>query len=293
MKSPLLVNLTLLLIAFIWGFGFVPQREGMNFFAPATFNAYRFAIGALTLLPLLWLNSNVNAKTVFKRNTLLFGLAIGFLLFAGATFQQIGIQYTSLANVAFISGLYVIIVPVLGFFVGYRYTRVVWFGGTLAIAGLYLMTGSGDEVALRGDMLILISAFFFAIHLLVLAGNGGRHNKLALAFLQFLICAAFSLAYALSIQNELLPSAPAGYLWALFNGVVVVAVAYTLQVVVMDYAEPFAAAVVLSLEAVFGAIAGYLVYSEQLAAAALVGAGMILLGCVLAQLPGSQRSQSA
>lgn len=293
MKNRLLVNLTLLLIAAIWGVGFVPQREGMNYFSPAAFNAIRFALGALTLLPLMLLSRRVELGNMLDRSTLKLGLMIGFLLFAGATFQQIGIQYTSLANVGFITGLYIIMVPMIGFFIGYHYKLIVWIGGLIAITGLYLMTGSSNEISFKGDVLILISAFFWAAHLLVLARYSGRHNQLVLAFLQFVFCAFFSLVMALGFEAQLLPNNPGGWNWVLLNGIVVVGFAYTLQVIVMRHAEPFTASLVLSLEAVFGAIAGYLVYSEQLVAAALVGAAMMMLGCLLAQLPGTQTETPA
>lgn len=287
MKNPVVVNLTLLLIAFIWGAGFVPQRLGMEYLGPSAFNALRFALGALTLLPLLVMLRSITWQSIFNRNTIIMGAMLGVLLFAGALFQQLSIQYTSLANVAFITGLYVIIVPLLGFFVGYRYAWVVWCGAFIAIFGLYLMTGASSQISLRGDLLALIGAVFWALHLLLLARRAGAHNQLALAFLQFSFCALISLLFATSTEARLLPEGLIGYLWPLVNGVLVVGIAYTLQVVVMDHAEPFAASLILALEAVFGALAGYLIFSEQLAWAALLGAALMLAGCLMAQLPGT------
>ncbi|NND82046.1 MAG: DMT family transporter [Gammaproteobacteria bacterium] len=288
MRSVLAVNLTLLLIAAIWGFGFVPQREGMNSLGPSAFNALRFALGALTLLPVMLWSKQVSFDHVFNMQTLRLGLIVGLILFGGASMQQLAIKYTSLANVAFISGLYVIMVPMIGFFIGYRYAAIVWLGGVVAIVGLYLMTGSNGEISLQGDILALLGAVFWAIHLLVLALYAGRHNQLSLAFIQFLVCAIFSLVTAVILEGQLLPGNSADYFWILLNGIVVVGLGYTLQVVVMQYAEPFTASLILSLEGVFGAVAGYFVYQEQLGAAALVGAAMMMLGCLLAQLPGTQ-----
>ena len=296
MKNPLVINLTLLLIAIIWGFGFVPQRLGMDYLGPAAFNALRFALGALTLVPLLLLlNRRSNFSALMNRSTLVMGLVLGALLFGGATFQQISIQYTSIANVAFITGLYVIIVPLIGIFIGYKYRMIVWAGGLIAVIGLYLMTvaGSQGENALKGDLLALIGAVFWAIHLLVLAKRAGSHNQLVLAFYQFVFCAVFSSVAALAFEATLLPLQAAGYIWPALNGVLVVGVAYTLQVLVMQHAEPFAASLILSLEAVFGALAGYLVFSEQWGLAALVGGIMMLLGCTLAQLPESEKRSKA
>ncbi|NNC98993.1 MAG: DMT family transporter [Gammaproteobacteria bacterium] len=287
MNKPLVTNLTLLLIAFIWGVGFVPQRIGMDFMGPAAFNALRFALGAVTLVPLLVVHKSVSLQAMLCRPTLGLGVVLGALLFGGALFQQFSLQYTSLANVAFITGLYVILVPLIGFFIGYKYRVIVWIGGLIGITGLYLMTGTSTELALQGDLLALVGAVFWAMHLLVLAKKSGNHNQLVLAFYQFIVCAIFSVVVALVSEDHLLPYVAEGYLWAVLNGVLVVGGGYTLQVLVMEHAEPFVASLILALEAVFGALAGYLVFSEQLGKAALLGAVMMLLGCVLAQLPGT------
>ncbi len=290
MKSPVFVNGCLVLIAFIWGFGFVPQRLGLEYLDANAFNANRFALGALTILPvLLWMKVFTKAAA-FNVATISLGAALGFLLFGGAYFQQTSIAYTSLANVAFITGLYVIIVPTIGYFLGYRYSAIVWLGGFIAIAGLYLMTGSGTEHSFRGDVLALIGACFWALHILLLARKAGQHNQMVLAFYQFVFCALFSAAFSLAVEPKLIPDTMAAWQWPIINGVFVVGIAYTLQVWVMHHAEPFLASLILSLEAVFGALAGYLVFSERLVEAALAGAIMMLFGCILAQMPGSQTS---
>ena len=290
MKNQLTINLVLLFIAMIWGFGFVPQRLGMEYVDPMAFNALRFTFGVLTLLPILLLSKTTTINAFQNPSTIILGVMLGGLLFGGATFQQISIQYTSLANVAFITGLYVIVVPVLGFFIGYRYKLIVWSGGLIAIVGLYLMTGSSGEVALKGDFLALIGALFWAVHLLLLAIKAGNHNQLILAFYQFVVCALLSVLAAFIFEDRLLPAVIDGYIWPIMNGVVVVGIAYTLQVIVMQYAEPFAASLIFALEAVFGAIAGYYIFSEQLVNAALMGAAMMLVGCILAQLPSAQNN---
>ena len=281
--------MALLLVAIVWGIGFVPQRLGMKHFDPAAFNAVRFAIGAGVLIPVLLFSKRVSFSAFSSKTVLSLGLLLGGLIFAGALFQQISIQYTSLANVAFITGLYVIVVPVIGYFVGFNYRLVVWFGGLLAIFGLYLMTmvGASAAASFYGDVLAMVGAVFWALQLLVLAKLANRSNQLVLAFYQFLFCAIFSLVFAIGFEERILPLLLEAYLWPIVNGVLVVGFAYTLQVVLMQHAEPFAAALIFSLEAVFGALAGYFVFSEQLGLAAVLGAAMMLLGCVLAQTPGA------
>jgi drug/metabolite transporter (DMT)-like permease len=290
LQKPIFSNTALLLVAIVWGIGFVPQRLAMEYFDPAAFNALRFIIGAGVLIPVLLINKQVSSAIFFSKTAVLLGLLLGGLIFAGALFQQISIQYTSLANVAFITGMYVIVVPVLGYFIGFSYRLVVWFGGVLAIFGMYLMTmvGASADASFYGDMLAMVGAVFWALQLLVLAKLAGRSNQLVLAFYQFLFCAIFSLIFALGFEERLLPMLLEAYLWPIVNGVLVVGFAYTLQVVVMQHAEPFAAALIFSLEAVFGALAGYFVFAEQLGLAAMLGAAMMLLGCALAQLPAAK-----
>lgn len=285
MKGQLPINLILLLVAVIWGFGFVPQKLGMQTLGPAAFNSLRFALGALTLVPVMLLVKSVSKSDVVRSSTLVMGALLGFLLFGGALLQQVSLQYTSVANVSFITGLYAIVVPVLGYFLGYRYGLVVWVGGILAGIGLYLMAGGGDEGALKGDLIAMAGAIIWAVHLLVIAERAANHHQIVLAFFQFVFCALLSLFTALAFEQQVLPSETIGYLWPLISGVIVVGVAYTLQVMIMDRAEPFSAALILSLEAVFGALAGYLWLSEKIGVGALLGMALMLLGCLLAQLP--------
>ncbi len=290
MKSSFAVNGWLLLIAIIWGFGFVPQKLGMNYLDPAAFNAWRFALGALTLLPIIAFASKrltSEQSSCSLSSTVALGGFLGALLFLGALMQQLALLHTSVANVAFITGLYVIIVPVISLFLGVRYAAIVWLGGIIAIVGLYLMTGGAQSPSLKGDAIALLGAVMWALHILALSRKAGAHPQIKLSAYQFGFCAVYSVVFSLMFENGLLPNDVMGYFWPLLNGVVVVGVAYTLQVVVMDKADPFAASLILSLEAVFGAIAGYFVFNESFTAAALVGAALMLLGCVLAQKPNS------
>lgn len=283
-SSRLAVNTALLLVAVIWGFGFVPQKLGMDYVGPAAFNALRFSLGALTLLPVILFWQRKSPRPIGEE-TFRLGLGLGVLLFFGALLQQKALLYTSVANVAFITGLYVIIVPMIGFFIGLRYALIVWSGGIIAIVGLYLMTGGSTDTSLKGDIIALMGAIMWALHIMLLARKAGDHPQVPLAALQFVFCAALSLVFALITEPILFPSEPLGFLWPVVNGVIVVGFAYTLQVVVMDKAEPFQASIIFSLEAVFGAIAGYWVFSESFTLAALLGAGLMLIGCLLAQVP--------
>lgn len=291
MKGRLLVNMGLILIAIIWGAGLVTLRLGVEYVGPAAFNALRFALAAATLLPVLLLNDEINRKVLLDRSTLLISFVLGGLLFGAASFQVVSMRYTSVANVAFITGMYVSIVPAIGFFIGYKYRPIIWVGAAIAFAGLYLMSSFDSTLTRRGDLLALMCAFFWAVHLLVLAKWAAGLNRLVLVFYHFLFCALISLVVALLAEDQLLPTVAAGYIWPVVNGVVVLGLAYTIQVLMMEYAEVFSASLILSLFAVFAAIAGYLVFGEQLALVAVVGAVLILSGNLLAQRPNARTWQ--
>ena len=169
MKNALYVNLVLLLVAVIWGFGFVPQKLGMQYLSPAAFNAQRFALGALTLAPVMIFMPSVSKTHLLSWPTVKMGAILGALLFGGALLQQVSLLYTSVANVSFITGLYAVVVPLIAYFLGYRYGALVWLGGVLAIIGLYLMTGGGAPGALKGDLIAMLGAVIWAVHLLVLS----------------------------------------------------------------------------------------------------------------------------
>lgn len=287
MKTKSAVNFWLVVVAIIWGVGFVPQKLGMEYLGPAAFNTWRFALGALTVLPVIFLLRR-NTGRVVTVETWVLGGVLGLLLFMGALCQQLALLSTSVANVAFITGLYVILVPVIGYFFGIRYALIVWTGGLIAMIGLYLITGGLQGSAVKGDLIAIVGAVMWAAHIMVLSRFAGKHPQLKLSALQFLFCSLFSLSYALSFESIVVPTELFGLFWPLVNGGIVVGLAYTLQVILLEKADPFEASIIFSLEAVFGAIAGYFVFDESLTMAGLVGASMMLVGCVLAQVPGAK-----
>ena len=285
--SPFLINSMLVFVAFIWGFGFVPQRLGLETFEPMAFNAWRFSFGAITLIPVIYFY-RFKLSEIFNQKILVASLILGCILSAGAGLQQISLGLTKLANVAFITGFYVIFVPVIGVFFKHHYSLITWTGAGLAMIGLALLSGFQGEILYKGDSFALLGAFFWAIHLLTITYFVKRYNQYALAFYQFIFCAIISLVISLVFESDYLPKDSSGYVWALLNGVIVVGVGYTLQIVALKHSDPFVASVIFSLESVFGAIAGYWFFSEVLGFYGLVGAGLMLVGCLFAQWPEKQ-----
>ena len=293
--SPFLVNGMLVLVAFLWGAGFAPQRLGMESLDAMAFNAWRFGFGALTLIPVFFL-IRLKLSEFMQPKVLLGGLVLGILLSAGAGLQQMSVDMTKLANVAFITGFYVILVPVLGLFIAHRYPLITWLGGVLALIGLALLSGftgelSLTDVGLQGDLLALIGALFWALHLLAITYYVARYNQFVLAFYQFVFCALISTVYSLSFEDRVIPTDDSGYIWALVNGIIVVGIAYTLQVIALKQAKPFVAAVIFSLESVFGAFVGYWLFDEVLGFYGLIGALLMLLGCILSQWPEKDKKK--
>ncbi len=285
-------NLLLLLTAVIWGFAFVAQRSGMDHVGPFTFNAVRFLIGALVLLPFMRLMDGRRAAAgepvirLQDRKLLLGGALAGAAIFAAATLQQMGLVFTTAGKAGFITSLYVVLVPLLGLALGHRPPLVVWLGAVLAAVGLYFLTIEGGFRMAWGDVLVLGGAFLWAIHVLLIGRLSPNTDPVKLAFLQFVACAVLSGVAAL-LTEPLDPAAlRAALVPVLYAGLMSVGVGYTLQVVAQRDTRPADAAIILSLEAVFAVVGGWLLLSEGLTPRALFGCGLMLAGILISQLGG-------
>ncbi|MCK8600833.1 DMT family transporter [Desulfoferrobacter suflitae] len=281
----------LLLTATLWGFAFVAQRVGMEYLGPFTFNGIRFALGSLSLLPLLILTRK-QARSAAQRilpeapfKTKLTGSFLaGILLFLGASLQQIGLVYTTAGKAGFITGLYVVLVPILGLLWGQRVPTGTWLGALLAAFGLFFLSVTEKLTLELGDLLVLIGAFFWAGHVLVLGWLAPRMNSLKLALVQFSVCSLLSLVTALSIEVITLQGLIPAALPIVYGGVISVGVAYTLQVVAQRNADPAHASILLSMETVFAAVGGYLVLGETLSGRGLFGCALMLAGMLSSEL---------
>lgn len=276
-------DLLLLLCAFIWGFGFVAQRIGMQYIGPYAFNGLRFLLGAVSLLPLIWWLNRGRPRSGDRRTLLWGGLAAGALLFTGASLQQVGLVYTTAGKAGFITGLYIVIVPLLGLLWGQRTRRDTWFGGLLALVGLYLLSVTEDFSLAYGDLLELIGAFFWAGHVLVIGWLAPRCDVLALSFLQFLACGLLSLLVAAAIETTSATGVVDSAAAIAYAGLMSVGVAYTLQVLGQREAPVSHAAILLSLEALFAAVGGMLILDERMDARGVVGCALMLTGMLISQ----------
>ncbi|MPM46307.1 hypothetical protein SDC9_93005 [bioreactor metagenome] len=279
-------NLLLLLAAVIWGFAFVAQRVGMDYVGPYTFNGIRFALGSISLLPLIYyLNGR---EEVGKEPDFLFTVRIGTLagtvLFIAASLQQIGLLYTTAGKAAFITCLYIVIVPLAGLFLRQKVSPYTWLGCFLAISGLYLLCVKEEFIISYGDLLQLIAALFWAVHILIIDRYANKVNVLKLSGCQFAVCSVLSLGVAFSIETITFKGISQAAVPILYGGLFSVGVAYTLQVIAQKNASPSHAAIILSMETVFAAIGGYLILDEQLSAVELLGCTLMFGGMLISQL---------
>jgi len=286
-------DLLLLLTAAIWGFAFVAQRVGMSHMGPFTFNAIRFGLGAISLLPVLhWLrHRKLEESTRTVRESLLPGLITGLVLFAGASLQQIGLVGISAGKAGFITGLYVILVPLLGLLWGRRTHLAHWIGAVLAVAGLYFLSVQKGFVISKFDLIVLAGAFAWAVHVHLIARYATQVGPIRLSIMQFAICGILSAISAIVFESIQTSSIINGLWPILYGAFLSVGIAYTLQVVAQRTADPTHAVVILSLEGAFAALGGWLVLNEFISLRGLLGCGLILGGTLVSQFLGRPQAK--
>jgi drug/metabolite transporter (DMT)-like permease len=286
-------DLILLTVATIWGTAFVAQRKGNELVGPFTFNAVRFMVGGLVLLPLLGLHKMRKKRTLSPnpssaQNPWRGGALLGVILFGGASLQQLGLVTTTAGKGGFITGLYVVLVPLLlALFLRTRVTWSSWVGAVLAVLGLLLLSiRLGETVHLNsGDGWVLLGSFVWALHVIVTGRVAPGQDPVRLAVAQYIVCALLCAVSAAVLEwntwSRVLEAAPA----ILYAGILSTGVAYTLQIVGQRHAPAADAAIIMSMEAVFAALAGWLVLNEAMTAQQLLGCGLMFAGMLLAQLP--------
>ena len=287
-------DLMLLLTAAIWGFAFVAQRVGMDYVGPYTFNAARFLLGALSLLPLLLIlkpQQPANRTIKPRMNLWQGGLLAGSFLLIGSTLQQVGLQYTTAGKAGFITGLYIILVPMIALFWGQKTGRNTWLGALLAVVGLYLLSITDDFTLAYGDLLQLIGALFWAGHVLVIGWLSPQMDALRLSIVQFFTCGLLSLLAALFLETPTFAGLNDAWLPIAYAGLLSVGVAYTLQVFAQKTAPASHAAIILSLEAVFAVIGGYLLLGERLDLQGMIGCALMLTGMLISQIAPKKQYQ--
>lgn len=274
-------DLALCFVALAWGSAFVAQRTAAAQVGAFTFNAARFALGGLIILPLV-LGRRRRTLTRIDRRA---GALLGLLLFAGAALQQIGVGGTTAGKAGFITGLYIVIVPLLLAAIWReRLPWSNWLGAGLASVGLFLLSVQSEFKLSPGDGWVLASAFGWALHVIALGRLAPGRDPLQLALVQYAVCALLSAGAALAFEREVLAGAARAWREIAYTGCVSIGLGYTLQIAAQRYTPPAHAAIIISLETVFAALAGWILLGETLSTQQMAGCGLMLAGMGLAQL---------
>ena len=291
----------LALAALIWGTAFVAQSVSMDYVGPCAFNAARSFVGCIALLPVIVVGNRLRGRRgLFEKNSALLrgGIACGVLLAAANLLQQASLQYISAGKAGFLTALYIVIVPIMGIFLGRRAGGKVWTAVALALVGAYLLrVTSGDEgfsIGL-GEVLVLMCSVVFSGHILVIDRFSPKVDGVQLSFVQFFTAGCISTVAALLLEGSTFTWGGLFAAWGplLYVGILSSGVAYTLQIVGQAGLNPAVASLIMSLESVFAAISGWLILSQPLSTRELIGCGLVFAGVVLAQLPGRARAGKA
>jgi len=294
-------NILLLITALIWGIAFVAQSVGMDHVGPWTFVFFRYVLSALVLLPVALLVGRKNRKTSYKTadcsdvgnvpgnkisGYLKGGLLCGVFLGSASIAQQAGIQYTTAGKAGFITALYVILVPVLGLVIGRKPEKKIWICVILGLAGLYLISVKGGFSIGSGDLLVILCAFLFACQILCVDHYTSRlENLVLLSVLQFAVSAVIGGIGMLLFEQPSADSILAAAVPILYAGILSGAVGYTLQIIAQKHTEPAVASLLMSLESVFSALAGWAILGQTLSVRELVGCILVFAAVILAELP--------
>ncbi len=293
--------LLLLSAALIWGVAFVAQSVGMDHVGPCTFTAARNFIGALVLLPVIAFASHLKkggnpeekASNGQRKRLLVGGVVCGILLGSASLLQQAGIQTTTAGKAGFLTALYIVIVPVLGIFLGKRPGWVVWLAVLLALVGAYLLSVKGGFSIAWGDLLVIFSALVFSLHILAVDWASSQVDGIRLSCLQFFVAGLLSLVLAFLWETPRWSDLLAAWIPLLYTGVVSSGMGYTFQILGQRHMNPTAASLILSLESVFAALAGWLILQQPLSPRELAGCGLVFVGVILAQLPSGTKEPSS
>ena len=302
-QIPLKNSLILLLTATIWGIAFVAQSEGGDAVGAFTFNSTRSLIGSLVLIPVIFLLNKINPKdnkdesgvssensssgNIFSRNRTLIlgGISCGICFFLASNFQQLGIQYTSVGKAGFITACYIVIVPILGLFIKKKCSPFIWAAVAMALVGLYLLCITDGFSIGKGDILVLICAVLFSLHILIIDYFSPKVDGVKMSCIQFFICGVLSAIPALIFEHPQLSAFQGAWGAILYAGVMSCGVAYTLQIIGQKNMDPTVASLILSLESCISVLAGWIILGQKLSMREIIGCVVMFTAIVLAQLP--------
>ena len=290
-------NLMLLFTAFIWGASFVAQISGTKEIGTFTFNFSRNIVASLSLFILiqLWpyiMKTPMKKETdKIKKYTIMGGVACGVIITFAMSFQQLGLtgpNATTAGKAGFITALYIVLVPLTGIFIGKRISIKTWACVFLATIGLYLLSIKQGFSIQSGDLLVLVSAFFYALHILIIDYFSPKSNGVKLSMIQFIIAAFLSGVIMFFIEDVVWKDVLNSAIPILYAGMITSGVGFTLQIIAQKDTDPTMASLILSLESVFAVLAGAIILGERLSSREAIGVTIMFVAIVLAQIPSSK-----
>lgn len=293
MKHRTANNLLLALTAFIWGSAFVAQSVGMDHVGPFTFNSIRSFMGGIVLLPVILILRRQSGRTnKNEKNGLLLwigGICCGIALAAASSLQQIGLIYTSAGKAGFITAMYILIVPVMGIFIGKKAGMKTWIGVALAAAGMYFLCITDGFHIARGDFFVFLCAVIFSVHILLIDYFSPKTDGVALSCIQFFVCGILCAVPMVVSEKPQIAEIAGAWMPLAYAGVLSCGVGYTLQIVAQKNTDPTVASLILSLESVFSVLTGWVILGEKLSGRELFGCVLVFIAVILAQLPKKKR----
>ncbi len=295
-SNKMLGNLLLLITAVVWGFAFVAQSVAMDSVGPWTFVFSRFIIGGIVLIPVtrfsqrIYRDSDPEVGKEKKKPQVFGGMCCGILLGLASMAQQLGIMTTSVGKAGFITALYIILVPIIGIFLGKKTSGRIWISAVCSIVGLYLLSMQGSSFHIeKGDMMVMLCALLFSFQIMSVDHFSVRMNPVVLANQQFFFAALVGFVGMLFFEKPTVASLMDAALPILYAGIGSSAVGYTLQVVGQRMTDPTVASLLMSMESVFSALAGWLILHQVLSGRELLGCGIMFAAVILAQLPEKRK----
>jgi len=288
-------TLMLLAASFFWGTTFVAQILGMEGLGPYTYAAARFALGVLFIGALWFLYRDKRAeqrRAGTFRSGFRAGIPVGLAMFVGVTLQQVALLYTTAGKTAFITTVYIVLVPLAAVLLGQRVRAVQWGGAVLAFAGVYFLSAHGETTINKGDLLVLICSFFWMAQILLIDRYARAVDAIELCFMQMIICTIGSAVLAAIYESFAWSDIWGAAVPILYAGLFSCGVAYTCQILGQAYVEPTQAAILMSTEAIFAAVAGWIVLGETMSGVQLLGCALLLGGALMAQVRGTGKLQN-
>ncbi|MDU3456349.1 MAG: DMT family transporter [Peptoniphilus harei] len=289
MKREFKASIMLFATAIIWGLAFVAQAAGMEHLGPLSFTASRCFVAVvflyLTYKFFMMKSASYREEKFDMKRTLVGGSICGLVFTIAINLQQVSLIYTTAAKASFLTALYIVFIPVIGLFFGRRPSVKIILCIFLAMVGTYLLSIKGGLNINRGDLIVILSALVFAIHILLLTKYSTNTNAVLVSLVQFAVCGVISLVGALVLEDISMEAILKSQATILYVGILSSGVGFTIQLMALKDLEPVVASMICSLESVFGALFGWLILSQEMTEREIFGAIIIFLATIFAQVP--------